>query len=88
MSKGQLIDSGADKRYVRCDKDRKFEERVYVSRSLSADGRHDAEKGRQVCQVTRRIRTRKLFPRFANDWDGLPAGPTAVSSVRILSTAR
>ncbi|CAH0143143.1 hypothetical protein SRABI05_00348 [Agrobacterium fabrum] len=41
MSKRELIDTGTDKRYVRRDKDGKFKESVDVSRSLSADARHD-----------------------------------------------
>ncbi|WP_276122165.1 hypothetical protein [Pararhizobium qamdonense] len=43
MSKRELINTGTDKRYVRRDEDGKFEESVDVSRSLSADARHDAK---------------------------------------------
>lgn len=43
MSKRELIDTGTDKRYVRRDKEGKFNERVDVSRSLSADARHRAK---------------------------------------------
>jgi hypothetical protein len=43
MSKRELIDTGTDKRYVRRDKEGKFKESVEVSRSLSADARHDAK---------------------------------------------
>jgi hypothetical protein len=42
MSKRELIDTGTDKRYVRRDNEGKFKESVDVSRSLSADARHDA----------------------------------------------
>lgn len=45
MTKRELIDTGTDKRYVRRDKDGKFKESVDVSRSLSADARHDAKPG-------------------------------------------
>jgi len=43
MNKRQLIDTGNDKRYVRRDKQGQFKESVDVSRSLSADARHDAK---------------------------------------------
>ena len=43
MSKRELIATGTDKRYVRRDEDGKFKESVDVSRSLSADARHDAK---------------------------------------------
>lgn len=43
MSKRELIDTGADKRYVRRDEDGKFKESVDVGRSLSADKRHKAK---------------------------------------------
>lgn len=45
MSKRELIDTGTDKRYVRRDDEGKFKESVDVSRSLSADARHDAKHG-------------------------------------------
>lgn len=43
MKKRELIDTGTDKRYVRRGEDGKFKESVDVSRSLSADARHDAK---------------------------------------------
>ncbi len=43
MSKRELIDSGTDKRHVRRDEQGEFKEGVDVSRSLSADARHDAK---------------------------------------------
>lgn len=43
MTKRELIDTGIDKRYVRRDDAGKFKESVDVSRSLSADARHDAK---------------------------------------------
>jgi hypothetical protein len=43
MSKRELIDTGTDKRYVRRDGQGRFKESVDVSRSLSADRRHDAK---------------------------------------------
>lgn len=43
VSKRELIDTGTDKRYVRRDKEGKFKESDDVSRSLSADARHDAK---------------------------------------------
>ena len=43
MSKRELIDTGTDKRYVRRDDEGKFKESVDVSRSLSADSRHEAK---------------------------------------------
>jgi len=43
MTKRELIDTGTDKRFVRRDEDGKFKESVDVSRSLSADARHDAK---------------------------------------------
>jgi hypothetical protein len=43
MTKRELIDTGTDKRYVRRDDAGKFKESVDVSRSLSADARHDAK---------------------------------------------
>jgi hypothetical protein len=45
MTKRELIDTGTDKRYVRRDDAGKFKESVDVSRSLSADARHDAKTG-------------------------------------------
>lgn len=50
MSKRELIDTGTDKRYVRRDDDGKFKESVDVSRSLSADARHDAEHAAKLGQ--------------------------------------
>lgn len=43
MSKHETIDTGTDKRYVRRDKKGRFKESVDVSRSLSADARHEAK---------------------------------------------
>jgi hypothetical protein len=43
MTKRELIDTGIDKRYVRRNDAGKFKESVDVSRSLSADARHDAK---------------------------------------------
>jgi hypothetical protein len=43
MPKRELIDTGTDKRYVRRDEKGKFKESADVSRSLSADARHDAK---------------------------------------------
>lgn len=43
MTKRELIDTGTDKRYVRRDEDGKFSKSVDVSRSLSADARHEAK---------------------------------------------
>lgn len=43
VSKRELIDTGTDKRYVRRDEAGKFKESVDVSRSLSADARHNAK---------------------------------------------
>lgn len=43
MSKRELIDTGTDKRYVRRDDEGKFKESDDVSKSLSADSRHDAK---------------------------------------------
>ena len=43
MSKREMIDTGTDKRYVRRDEKGQFTESVDVSRSLSADARHDAK---------------------------------------------
>jgi hypothetical protein len=43
VSKRELIDTGTDKRYVRRDEEGKLKESVDVSRSLSADARHDAK---------------------------------------------
>ncbi|HEY0122210.1 MAG TPA: hypothetical protein VGC14_10710 [Rhizobium sp.] len=43
MTKRELIDTGTDKRYVRRDDAGNFEESVDVSRSLSADARHEAK---------------------------------------------
>jgi hypothetical protein len=43
MSKRELIDTGADKRYVRRDKAGKFKEGDDVGRSLSADQRQKAK---------------------------------------------
>ncbi|WP_141720058.1 hypothetical protein [Rhizobium sp. YK2] len=45
MRKCELIDTGNDKRYVRRDKEGRLKESVDVSRSLSADARHDAKPG-------------------------------------------
>lgn len=42
MTKGELIDTGNDERYVRRDKEGGLKESVDVSRALSADTRHDA----------------------------------------------
>ena len=42
MSKRELIDTGSDKRYVRCDDKGRFKESTDVGRSLSADKRHKA----------------------------------------------
>ena len=42
-AKRELIDTGTDKRYVRRDEQGQFKEVVDVSRSLSADSRHDAK---------------------------------------------
>jgi hypothetical protein len=39
MSKRELLDTGADKRYVRLDEQGQFKESVDVGRSLSADKR-------------------------------------------------
>ena len=39
----ELIDTGTDKRYVRRDKEGQFKESDDVSKSLSADSRHDAK---------------------------------------------
>lgn len=44
MSKGELIENGNDKRYVRREEDGKFRESVDLSRSLSADKRQDLKK--------------------------------------------
>jgi hypothetical protein len=44
MSKRELIDTGTDKRYVRRNEEGKFKESVDISRSLSADSRHDAKR--------------------------------------------
>jgi hypothetical protein len=43
MSKRELIDTGADKRYIRRDEGGRFKESDDVSRSLSADARRDAK---------------------------------------------
>jgi hypothetical protein len=43
MSKRELIETGADKRYVRRDEQGQFKESVDVGRSLSADKRHKAK---------------------------------------------
>lgn len=43
MSTRELIDTGTDKRYVRRNEQGQFKESVDVSRSLSADKRHDAK---------------------------------------------
>ncbi|MEB2846739.1 hypothetical protein GAO09_10865 [Rhizobiales bacterium RZME27] len=43
MSKRELIDTGTDKRYIRRDEQGQFKESVDVSRSLSADKRHEAQ---------------------------------------------
>lgn len=50
MNKRELIDTGPDKRYIRRDEDGKFKESVDVSRSLSADARHDAKNDAQPGQ--------------------------------------
>ncbi len=51
MSKRELIDTGTDKRYVRRDEDGKLKESVDVSRSLSADARHDAKNDAKSARV-------------------------------------
>jgi hypothetical protein len=43
LSRGRLIDTGTDKRYVRRDENGRFKESVDVGRSLSADKRHEAK---------------------------------------------
>jgi hypothetical protein len=43
MSKRELIDTGTHKRYVRRDEQGQFKQSVDVSRSFSADARHDAK---------------------------------------------
>lgn len=43
MASREWIDTGTDKRYVRRDAQGRFTESVDVSRSLSADTRHDAK---------------------------------------------
>jgi hypothetical protein len=43
MNKRELIDTGADQRYVRRDDDGRFKESDDVFRSLSADARRDAK---------------------------------------------
>ena len=42
-AKRELIDTGTDKRYVRRDEKGQFKDVVDVSKSLSADARHDAK---------------------------------------------
>ena len=39
----ELIDTGTDKRYVRCDEDGRFKESVDVGKSLAADRRTKAK---------------------------------------------
>lgn len=60
MTKRELIATGTDTLYVLRDQDGRFKESVDVSRSLSADARHDAkhdtksgkgDKGRYVQAV-------------------------------------
>ena len=43
MAKREAIDTGTDKRYVRCDEKGRLKGSVDVSRSLSADRRHKAK---------------------------------------------
>ena len=43
MPRRELIDTGTDKRYVRCDKQGQFKESDDVGRSLSADRRNKAK---------------------------------------------
>jgi len=43
MTKRELIDTGTDKRYVRCNEDGTFKESDDVGRSLSADRRQHAK---------------------------------------------
>lgn len=43
MAGREWIDTGTDKRYVRRDAQGRFTESVDISRSLSADARHDAK---------------------------------------------
>jgi hypothetical protein len=43
MSKRELVDTGADKRYVRRNEKGQFKESVDVGRSLSADKRRKAK---------------------------------------------
>jgi len=43
MSKRELIDTGADKRYVRRDAEGKFKESTDVGKSLAADQRRHSE---------------------------------------------
>ena len=43
MSKRELIDTGADKRFVRRDEKGQFKEEVDVGRSLAADRRQHAK---------------------------------------------
>ena len=43
MTKRETIETGTDKRYVRRDEKGQFKESVDVSRSLSADRRHNAK---------------------------------------------
>ena len=50
MTKGELIDTGNDKRDVRRDKEGGIKESVDVSRALSADARHDAKHDAQSGQ--------------------------------------
>jgi hypothetical protein len=42
-AKRELIDTGTDKRYVRRDAQGRFKHVVDVSKSLSADARHEAK---------------------------------------------
>lgn len=58
MSKRELIDNGTDKRYVRRANDGKFNESVDVSRSFSADTRHDAKDDAKSGQGDRGDRRR------------------------------
>ncbi len=43
MSKRELIDTGTDKRYVRCDEAGRFKESADVGKSLAADRRTKAK---------------------------------------------
>lgn len=43
MSKRELVDTGTDKRYIRCDDQGRFKESDDIGRSLSADKRRKAK---------------------------------------------